>query len=122
MTTEKTPTTPALDLSSVPTPEALEAAANATVQKRIETGRRVADVLAKLRDAYAHAAELEKEFESAYQDATSGAWSPEELTAAGIPTPRSATRARRPRSTARRTTRSTKRTNSSTRSDQPKSN
>jgi hypothetical protein len=105
--------TPTLDLSSVPTPEALEAAANATVQRRIDTGRRVAEVLSRLRDAYAEVAAIEAEFEDAYKDATDGAWTAAELAESGIPTPPSAKKTRRGRAATKRTPSTRKRSSKS---------
>lgn len=105
--------TPTFDLSSVPTPEALEAAANATVQRRIDTGRRVAEVLSRLRDAYAEVAAIETEFENAYKDAIDGAWTSAELEASGIPTPPSARKTRRGKPATRRTPSTRKRSSKS---------
>lgn len=76
-----------LRLSDVPTDEQIEAAANERIDRRRTTGQKLAMIARKLQEAQNEVTRLASEYEKAYKDATTDAWTPKELTANGLPAP-----------------------------------
>ncbi|MFZ2173754.1 MAG: hypothetical protein WAW17_06895 [Rhodococcus sp. (in: high G+C Gram-positive bacteria)] len=93
---------------ATPTEADIEALANNQVQRRIETGKKVAATLAELTAARTSVASLEAKYKDEYSAALDSSWTAKELSSLGIE-PLKPKRARRSPNTAARSRRSTRR-------------
>lgn len=84
-----------MKLNELPTDDEIDAAANQRIERRRETGRRLMKIARELRDAQQQVEHLTKQYSDAYREATEDAWTPQELSATGLPAPAQRRRARR---------------------------
>ena len=84
-----------IKITELPSDHQIEEAAAQRIQRRRETGKTLVDVARQLQDAQSRVEELTREYEDAYKEATTDAWTTTELTANGIPAPTSPVRRQR---------------------------
>lgn len=74
-------------LTDLPSTEQLEKAVNMLLDRRRETGTQLLAAASQLRDASQRVEELTTAYTQAYRDATTNAWTKDELGAQGLPCP-----------------------------------